>query len=135
MDSGQFSNIKWPTKPFTTLINTNSDLWKNHYQFRSVRYVDHCVAYCIGDIDLLSELLDPERGLVRFIGARGRSGFGAIREDGFSIDKDDVALEMWKMRALPLFEAGSFPNQLATRPPYWAVENRDMAYLHPRLHD
>ena len=118
MDSRHFSNIKPPTKPFTTSINTNSGLWKNRYQFRSVRYVDRYVAYCIGDIGLLSELLEPERGLVRFIGARGRSGIAAMREDGFSIDKDAVALKMWKMRASPLSEAGYFPNQLATRPPY-----------------
>lgn len=133
--AGEFSDIKPPTKPFTTAINTNSGLWKNHYQFHSVRHVDRYVAYCIGDLDLLSELLDPEIGYIRFIGARGRSGFGAIREDGFSIDTDDAALEMWKKRALPWPEDGYFPDQLATRPPYWAIENRDTAYLHPSLYD
>lgn len=113
-------------KPYAGVIDTARGLLKNMFQFYSVEEVHQLNAWCIGDIDLLENLLAPESGWIAHVGKRTRVGHGRVKS--LKIEEDEEALEKWKLRVLPWLEPGYEPIQAAFRPPYWAVENRSTGY-------
>jgi len=139
--NGKFSDVKAKVNPETNMLDlkqyaavmdTLRGQTKNHFQFIPVRHIDRFVAYCIGDIDRLTELLSPESGYITSIGARKRQSAGNIVKtgEGFAIQEDERALEYWEKRILPWHKEGYEPIQAAHIPPYWAVENRAVSYIH-----
>ncbi len=120
-----------PMKPYAGVIDTQRGLLKNQFQFIPVKRVLKVVAYCIGNEDHLLELLHPDSGLVRHLGARGRSGFGNII--GFNYAEDADALDRWQERIMPWPVPAYVPIQAAHQPPYWAAEQRAPSYIHASL--
>lgn len=119
-------------KPYSLTMRTQGGLFKNGFKFYAVKHVEAVQAWCVGDKDALTELLDPQQGSpVSWIGARGRSGLGRIAS--FEIEEDDSALTLWAQRTLPWPHDGAVQMDLATKPPYWDVANRRVAWLNPDL--
>lgn len=119
-------------KPYALKIDTQRGILKNAFQFYPVKMVNKAVAWCIGDIDELENLLQPESGWLTHIGARGRVGHGLVQR--VTIEPDPLAQQNWKLRVLPWQESDEYyPIQAAFQPPYWAAENRTQAYCHGNL--
>lgn len=117
-------------KPYAAVIDTQRGPYKNHFQHLPVRHIKKFVAYCVGDIDRITELLSPESGYIKSIGPRSRQSAGNILVDSFVIEKDEAALEAWQQRVLPWPKENYVPIQAAHKPPYWAIENRAVSYIH-----
>lgn len=113
-------------KPYAGAIDTARGLLKNMHEFYPVEEIHQLDAWCIGDIDILENLLAPESGWITHIGKRTRIGHGRVKT--IQIEEDEEALEKWKLRVLPWPEAGYEPIQAGLRPPYWAVETRGLGY-------
>lgn len=119
-------------KPYALKIDTQRGILKNAFQFYPVKMVNRLVAWCIGDIDELEDMLQPESGWLTHIGPRNRVGHGLVKQ--VSIEPDHLALEKWKMRVMPWQESPDYQIiQAAYQPPYWAPENRAAAYCHPDI--
>lgn len=115
-------------KPYAGTIDTTRGLLKNQFEFYPVAEVFQLSAWCIGDVDQLEALLAPESGFVTHLGKRGRIGHGRIRSVTFSEAHD--AIDRWKIRVLPWRESDAYePMVAAFQPPYWAVENRKLAFV------
>ena len=109
-------------------IDTARGLLKNHFDFYPVVAVQRMIAWCVGDIDEIESLLAPETGLVTHLGKRTRIGHGQIQS--VTVEHAEEAHEKWSQRVLPWQAAeDDILVQAAFRPPYWAVENRAMAYM------
>lgn len=114
-------------KPYAHAIDTARGALKNQFQFYQVANIRKMVAWCVGERDLVEELLSPESGLITHLGKRSRIGHGRISRVTF--EHDTEAVELWKRRVLPWQENSEYiPVQAAFRPPYWAIENRCLAY-------
>jgi CRISPR type IV-associated protein Csf3 len=132
VEDGQVrSKSKFPLKPYGMKIDTVRGTFKQMFKFYPVRQVRTLQAWCIGDLDRLAELLQPESGLINYIGAKGRMGHGRVMN--FDIQSDDSAVEKWTQRVLPWPKDGYIPVQAAAAPPYWDVSNRTDAWIHPDL--
>lgn len=86
-----------------------------HY---SLEYATTVVAWCVGDPDLVADLL----GDIYALGAKTRLGHGAIREvqgQLFTMNEDPAALEHWSWRNMPLPLDDYEPAEGALRTPYW----------------
>lgn len=119
-------------KPYALKIDTQRGILKNSFQFYPVRMVHQVVAWCMGDIDELEDLLHPEAGWLTHIGARGRVGHGLV--SSVKIEHDPLALENWKLRVLPWQESAEYCQiQAAFQPPYWAPEHREQAFCPANL--
>lgn len=140
----QLTHVKGPINPvngrvelapYAGVINTGMGIIKNYFQHIPVRQVDHFIAFCIGDMDRLTELLSPLSGFITTIGGRKRQSAGrvSLEEGGFLITVDEFAQERWQDRILPWEKEGYVPIQAAHKPPYWAIENRSISYIHPDL--
>ena len=117
---------------FTGNIDTARGLLKNQFDFYPVVSISALSAWCIGDIDELEALLPPESGLLTHIGKRARIGHGRIRS--IRIEHAEEATDKWRLRVLPWQESPNYlPIQAAFRPPYWAAENRGMAFVPTEL--
>ncbi len=133
--AGQFNNVSSKSfeRPFGGIIDTSRGEMRNHYQFTPVRYINHFVAYCIGDEDRLLELLHPEAGYITYLGAHGPRGLGTICDGGFSIVRDEEAATGWKKRVMPWQEPGTELIQAAHQPPYWDHANLTDSFVDPSL--
>lgn len=85
------------------------------------------VAWCVGDKDLIEELLMDDRAPTH-LGSRRRMGHGRI--ESITVEEDSAATGNWRnrVRPWPLCD-GDIPIQAAVRPPYWAAENRMSAFI------
>lgn len=109
-------------------IDTSRGLLKNQFEFYPVKEIFQLTAWCIGDIDLIDYLLAPESGLITHLGKRGRIGHGRIRS--VEVEEHPLAEERWKIRVLPWAESEAYvPIHAACRAPYWAIENRQAAFV------
>lgn len=109
-------------------IDTSRGLLKNQFEFYPVKEVFQLSAWCIGDIDLIETLLAPESGFITHLGKRGRIGHGRIRS--VEVEECLQANEKWKLRVLPWAESEAYaPIHAACRAPYWAIENRQPAFV------
>lgn len=101
-------------------IDTVRGLGKNAALYYTLEHAQGFEAYCIGDFDALSELLQE----IDAIGVKTRLGHGSLRpfEDGklFRITHDETAAEKWKRRNAPerLLEE-MIPAVGSVVPPYW----------------
>lgn len=116
-----------PAKPYAGKIDTARGLMKNLFEFYTVQCVERLVGWCVGDIDEIEALLAPEAGHITHVGKRSRVGHGRVK--ALTIEEDPAAAEQWKRRILPWRESSNYePIQAAFQPPYWAIENRKLAY-------
>lgn len=129
--AGKVIKPKKPLKPYAGKVDLERGMTKNMYKFFPVNSIRQVQAWCIGDPDELHALLAPESGYLTHIGPRKRSGHGAI--DAFEIVEDDSARELWAQRVLPWPHEGAVEMNLASRPPYWAAENRGVCYVQPSV--
>jgi len=130
--SGQIeARINVPLKPYERIIDMQRGTLKQLYKFFPIRDVPTVEAWCIGDKDRIEELLAPDSGYVTHLGGKARMGFGKVRS--FTIERDQEALSQWQRRAMPWPQAGAALTELAVRPPYWAAESRQMAWIDPEL--
>ncbi|KLR58970.1 hypothetical protein OX89_04045 [Diaphorobacter sp. J5-51] len=101
-------------------IDTVRGLGKNAAMYYTLEHAQGFEAYCVGDYDALSELLQE----IQAIGAKTRLGHGSLRpyDDGnlFRITHDPTAHEKWKRRNAPerLLE-DMIPAVASFQPPYW----------------
>jgi CRISPR type IV-associated protein Csf3 len=86
---------------------------RNYLVSYAVRQADFAVAWCVGDAQAVRGLLAQ----IRHVGRFGRMGYGLIEK--VSVDRDDAAKEMWKLRHLPWREDGYLPCIGNFRAPYW----------------
>lgn len=103
-----------------SMIDTVRGLGKNAALYYTLEHAQGLEAYCIGDFDALSELLQE----IEAIGMKTRLGHGSLRpyDDGklFRITPDASAAEKWKRRNAPerLCE-DMIPSVASFTPPYW----------------
>ncbi|WP_258570045.1 type IV CRISPR-associated protein Csf3 [Burkholderia sp. MBR-1] len=132
IEAGQIEGrYRFPLKPYAYKVDTVRGLFKQQFKFFPVRQIEQVQAWCVGDEDRLLDLLAPETGYVTHLGSKGRMGYGRIGT--LHIEQDPTAGERWKRRVLPWPHDGAELVQMATRPPYWAIENRVAAYVVPEL--
>ncbi|RQZ31662.1 type IV CRISPR-associated protein Csf3 [Burkholderia sp. Bp9017] len=132
IEGGQIEGrYKFPLKQYAYKVDTARGLLKQQFKFFPVRQVEQVHAWCVGDEDRLVDLLSPETGYVTHLGAKARMGYGRIRS--FHIERDDAARDLWQRRVLPWPHEGAEAVAMATRPPYWAVDTRGIAYVTPDL--
>lgn len=85
------------------------------------------VCWCVGDRNLIEELLTDDRRPTH-LGARRRSGHGRI--EFVQIEDDPMAEELWKRRVRPwIMLKEDVPIQAAWKAPYWAAENKGHAFV------
>lgn len=123
--------FKFPLKAFAYKIDTQRGLFKQQFKFFPVKQVHTVTAWCIGDEELLGNLLDPNAGLVTHLGGKARMGMGKIAS--FEIVHDEEAHHRWTRRVLPWPHEESVPVRMAVRPPYWDIANISDAYVNPSI--
>lgn len=102
-------------------IDTMRGPYKNDAFWYTVEHADRCVAYCVGDPERITPLLDE----VTHLGKRGRLDHGRIDpQQGMQarIEEDPMALEHWRRRHLPEPLPGYVPVVGRLHPPYWRGE-------------
>lgn len=111
-------------------IDTGSRHLKGYSWHQATQMCDTATAWCVGDLDRVTELL----GRVQSLGKLSRNSFGLIRE--FSVaPAEPQEAERWMIRALPAgFEGGSVVQNARAagvefalmqgrhQPPYWSPE-------------
>ncbi len=113
-------------------INTASGLLKNNRQVYAVQMVEKMQAWCIGDAERIEQLLLDH---VRAIGAKTKMGHGQIREDEFGnpmieVERDDAALENWKLRFMPNKVSEEYVRMTSPlKPPYWDKSSAVMGWF------
>ncbi|MGF6440145.1 type IV CRISPR-associated protein Csf3 [Paraburkholderia youngii] len=131
IEAGQIKGrYKFPLKPYELKLDMERGLFKQQLKYFPIRQVSEVQAYCIGDADRLLELLEPGRH-ISHLGAKTRMGYGKVVS--FEIEPDTDAQRNWSRRVLPWEHEGAVQMELAVRPPYWAVENRQLAWARPDL--
>jgi len=135
MEAGHLkSRAKFPlvkesySQKFDTVRGGFKQMFK-HYPVREVKAIQ---AWCIGDMDRLTELLAPDAGYITYLGAKARMGHGRVKS--FAIDVDENAHEFWKRRILPWEQPGYVQIEAAVRPPYWDLKNRQLAWVDPAIY-
>jgi len=118
-------------KPYAGKIDTVRGELKQYYKFVPTRNVSALTAWCVGDEDALTHLLDPHTGYITHIGPRIRLGLGRVLS--FSIVPDESAATRWQLRASPWAYDNAVEMPLAVHPPYWAPENQVKAWIDPAL--
>lgn len=103
-----------------SIIDTVRGLGKNAALYYTLEHAKGVQAFCIGDPDALSELLQE----IDAIGMKTRLGHGRLRpyEDGklFRITEDPAAHENWKRRNAPeRLSDNMIPAVGSLVPPYW----------------
>ena len=132
LEAGQFAvKTKFPLKPHGIKFDTQRGTFKQMFKFFAVRHVRTVQAWCVGDMDRLAELLAPEAGLITYLGAKTRMGYGRVLE--FDIQHDEMAREIWAKRVLPWPVPNGVEIEAASSLPYWEVKNRGVAYVDPAL--
>lgn len=120
-------------KPYSGILDTQRGLFKQMYKHYPVKTMPELQAWCVGDMDELAALLDPDAGYITHLGARGRSGLGTI--SGFKIEVDESATTLWSRRVLPWPENDECEKVIQPiHPPYWAMENAREAYMAASLY-
>lgn len=127
------SRTRFPLKPYALKFDTQRGTFKQMFKFFAVRHVRTVQAWCVGDMDRLTELLAPEAGLITYLGAKTRMGYGRVLE--FDIAYDEMANECWTKRILPWSTPNSVQIEAASSLPYWEIKNRGVAYVDPALFD
>jgi CRISPR type IV-associated protein Csf3 len=134
LEAGQLDvTTKFPLKPYGIVFDQQRGTFKQMFKWTPVRSVKQVLAWCIGDLDRIAELLAPESGFISYLGARTRMGYGRITD--FNIEIDESANDSWKSRVLPWEEAGCIEVEAATEPPYWELNNRTRAWINPSIYD
>jgi CRISPR type IV-associated protein Csf3 len=86
---------------------------RNHLVSYSVRQAGTATAWCVGDTDAVRSLLSE----IKHVGRLGRMGYGLIVET--TVEHDEDAATMWKLRHLPWREDGYIPCFGNVKAPYW----------------
>jgi CRISPR type IV-associated protein Csf3 len=132
MEAQQFDvKTKWPLKPYGIKIDTLRGTFKQMFKFFPVKSVNQLQAWCVGDEDVLAELLSPESGYLTYLGSKTRMGMGRISQ--FDIVDDASAILNWKNRVMPWAEPGYVEVEAAAKMPYWAPGNRTTAWVNPEI--
>ena len=113
--------------PYTFNLIKQTGIPTPRLMFYPVQHVASFVAWCVGEIDEIEDLLNPENGIITSIGKSRRISHGIIQS--VSIEEDPEAHTQWLRRVLPWPEEGYVSVDAATRPPYWAPENRKTAFM------
>lgn len=124
---------KFPLKPYGIKFDTVRGTFKQMFKFFPVRSVSEVQAWCVGNMDRIQELLDPNSGYVTYLGSKSRMGFGRIVD--FQIEEDDAAREKWISRVMPWHMANTVKVEAATCMPYWDPNNRTDAWIDPSLYN
>ena len=133
LKAGQLDvKTKFPLKPYGIRFDTARGTFKQMFKFFPVRSVSELLAWCVGDMDRLTELLSPEAGFITYLGPKTRMGFGRIVD--FTIEVDARAHAKWLNRVLPWPEKGCVSVEAAIKMPYWELSNRGPAWVNPDLY-
>lgn len=105
-------------------IQTQRGPLKSVFETRQVQHVPMCLAYGVGDIEVIHKLLTNH---VTGLGKNRAKGYGSVSE--IRVIEDKEGLENWKMRAMARPFEGSMPMISPTRPPYWNKSLRVIAHV------
>lgn len=109
-------------------VDTQRGYFKAGFFYYPLQHVNKVSAWCVGDPDVLSDLLAD----VTNLGPKGRLGHGAVRRcaDGlsFQMTEDPAALDAWRIRHMPEWHDGYFPLDGALTTPYWRKDRHDIVY-------
>lgn len=95
---------------------------KAYFFSQPMQQVDKAVAFGVGDVDRVRELLER----IKSLGKLRRMNAGAIR--GFDVEAGEAFSDRWRHRVLPSEEPGYARIFSALRPPYWKRESGVEAY-------
>lgn len=118
------SHTKLPLKPFSLIIDTQRGLMKNMLERYPVQHIDKFEAWCLAtnEDDLYESLVN-----IHSLGGRRRVNHGRLKGEPV-IEVDERARDLWKLRVLPWQEKDYVPMAAGIRPPYWAPENKRVAF-------
>ena len=134
LEAGQLDVMtKMPLKPYGIKFDQVRGQFKQMYKWLPVRSVRQVQAWCVGDEDRLNELLAPLAGYITYLGAKTRMGYGRVID--FTMEADETANDCWSKRILPWQDDGCIQVEAATQPPYWDINNRRAAWLHPDIYN
>lgn len=113
-------------KPYQNSIDSARGPFRNMLDFYPVMDVETLTAWCIGERDAIEDWL-VHSGHVSHLGARRRIGHGCV--ESVTVESCPEAAEMWNLRVRPWkMREDDAQIQAAWNPPYWAAENKGMAY-------
>lgn len=136
LQHGRTAVGKEALKPYALALHTARGVHRNLLGYYPIQRAFNAgvltlQAWCIGDHERLVELLTDNRRPTH-LGARRRSGFGRI--NSVYVDRDSSAQTQWQLRVKPWpLREDDVPIQAACKAPYWAAENRGLAYIPKEL--
>lgn len=110
--AGGPSTMTQGTGPYKAFVITTPVVWTSRV-----------VAYVVGERERVAELL----ARITHIGKQRRMGLGLI--SSVSVKDDPTAAERWRLRVMPRPQPGYEQVVAVTRPPYWAQERRQAAWM------
>lgn len=117
-------------KPLTK-IDTVRGPYKNDAFWYTIEHAARCVAYCVGDPERITPLLDR----ITHLGKRARLDHGRIAPvDGMlaHVEEDAAAATKWRDRNMPEPDGDDYLPQFGRlQPPYWAGEGQTMVWRLP----
>lgn len=111
-------------RPLTN-IDTVRGNFKNDAFWYTLEDVDHCIAWCVGDPERITPLLDRITHLAR----RGRLDHGRV--ESVEIHEDPEAETRWRERVMPDPIDGYVPTIGRLNPPYWTGEGQTALWRPP----
>jgi CRISPR type IV-associated protein Csf3 len=98
-------------------LNPGTGPDKAYQFFTPMMAASEAHAYCVGDIQAVSELLQN----LKYLGKLHRLGYGRIT--AVEILEDERAMEFWRYRTMPESVPGYVLVWSCLRPPYWERRN------------
>ena len=110
----------------TRTLRTASGPYKNYAWHTPVFTANSAEAWCIGEREPLSHLINQ----LRSIGPLGKLGYGAIKS--VTIEYDEQARVLWQHRVLPWRpnDKEFYPINATCEPPYWDKRKLQEAWIH-----
>ncbi len=106
-------------KKLPPTINTKSGQFRAYQYYVSTQWMDKAVAWCIGDRELITQLLSR----ITYVGKLGRNGWGLI--NSITVMPEPDASVKWALRVLPpdvdspIKNIRYVPVVAPPRAPYW----------------
>ncbi len=124
-DKGRYMAPRGPNGTVSS-VDTNSGQYRGYQMFIQYQWMEKAIAYGVGDIDLVRQLLSRLAGVGKLV----RNGFGLLAS--MEVESCEEAVDLWRDRVLPNGMAGLpgiayVPSLNCLRPPYWRKADRIMA--------
>ena len=113
-------------KPHAMKLDMVRGSQRNLLGYYSTTDVDKVVAYCVGDKDLIEEIL-IDYGFISHLGKRRRTGHGNIKSINIEVDESTEKMWMHRMKPWKLLD-NDVAIKAVTKAPYWDKSKTCQAY-------